>query len=153
MKTEAAVIEQALNKLRHFCSYQERCHQDVIKKLFDLRISSHYHPHIIAQLIETNYLNEERFAIAYARGKMRMNCWGRVKIAFHLKTKNISPYCIKKAIDHIDKSEYENILTKEFEKKWQATKGISDQQRFYKTRQHLISKGFEPFLIEKCKSF
>lgn len=51
---------------------------------------------LLSQLIEENYLNEERFAIAYAGGKFRINQWGKTKIKYNLTQKQVSNYCIKK---------------------------------------------------------
>ena len=78
--------EQAIQKLKHYCAYQERCHNDVKEKLYKLGVWKKEHDEIIAALIEENYLNEERFAIAYAGGKFRINNWGRTKIKVCIKT-------------------------------------------------------------------
>lgn len=142
---------QALQKLKHYCAYQERSHQEVVTKLYALKISSHQHTAIIAQLIEENYLNEERFAQAYARGKMRMNHWGRKKIELHLQAKAISPYCIKNALKNLDIDEYDEVLKKEFQKKWEACKGLPEYNRFFKTKQYLLSRGFESSMIDACR--
>ena len=100
--------EQALQKLKHYCAYQERCHSEVKEKLFNLGVWKKEHDEIISTLIEENYLNEERFAIAYAGGKWRVKHWGRVKIKYELKQKQVSEYCIKKALMAIDNDEYLN---------------------------------------------
>ena len=88
--------EQALQKLRHYCGYQERCHSEVKEKLYSLGVFKNEHDAIIATLIEEDYLNEERFAIAFAGGKFRVKQWGRVKIKYELKQKQVSEYSIKK---------------------------------------------------------
>ena len=72
--------EQAMQKLKHYCAYQERCHSEVRDKLYRLSVWKKDHDEIIAALIEENYLDEERFAMAFAGGKFRMNQWGRIKI-------------------------------------------------------------------------
>ena len=82
--------EQALQKLKHYCAYQERCHSEVREKLFSLGVWKKDHDEIISALIEKNYLNEERFAIAYAGGKWRVKQWGRQKIKYALKQKQVS---------------------------------------------------------------
>ena len=91
--------EQALQKIKHYCAYQERCHNEVKEKLYNLGVWKKEHDEIIATLIEENYLNEERFAIAFAGGRFRIKKWGRVKIKYELKQKQVSDYCIKKSIE------------------------------------------------------
>src|SRR6186997_3007636 len=93
--------EQALQKLRHYCGYQERCHSEVKNKLYNLGIFKNEHDAIIATLIQEDYLNELRFAIAFAGGKFRVKQWGRIKIKYELKNRQLSDYCIKKALQQI----------------------------------------------------
>src|SRR6476619_6401763 len=81
--------EQALQKLKHYCSYQDRCHHEVKEKLYSLGVRRSDHDEIIATLIEQEYLNEERFAIAFAGGRFRVKEWGRVKIKYELKQKQV----------------------------------------------------------------
>src|SRR6516225_6780432 len=81
--------EQALQKLRHYCRYQERCCSEVRNKLFELGINKPMHDEMIDELIDENYLNEERFAIAFSIGRFKMKQWGRKKIFFELKTKKL----------------------------------------------------------------
>ena len=94
--------EQALQKLKHYCGYQERSHAEVKAKLYELGVRKADHDEIISTLIEEDYLNEERFAMAFARGKFRMKQWGRIKIKYELKQKQVSEYCIKKAFKEIN---------------------------------------------------
>ncbi|MBK8342084.1 MAG: RecX family transcriptional regulator [Bacteroidetes bacterium] len=102
--------DAALNKLRHYCAYQERCHEEVRTKLLSLKIYGEGLEAIINKLIEDDFLNEERFAKAYAGGKFRMKKWGRGKIVQGLKLRKISDYCIKKAMLEIDESDYQKTL-------------------------------------------
>ena len=104
--------EQALQKLKHYCAYQERCHSEVKEKLYHLGVWKKDHDEITAALIEENYLNEERFALAFAGGKFRLKQWGRVKIKQALKQKRVSEYCIKKALKEIDEKTYRKTLEK-----------------------------------------
>ncbi|HRB80274.1 MAG TPA: RecX family transcriptional regulator, partial [Niabella sp.] len=90
--TAPLMPEQILQKLRHYCAYSERCHADVVNKLFEWKVWKKDHDEIIATLIEENYLNEERFARLFAGGHFRQKQWGRNKITVALKQKNISPY-------------------------------------------------------------
>ncbi|MFV0606072.1 MAG: regulatory protein RecX [Niabella sp.] len=140
--------EQALQKLKYFCAYSERCHQDVVDKLFQLGVWKKHHDEIIASLIEENYLNEERFAKNFVGGHFRQKQWGRNKIIKQLLFKNISPYCIKKGLQEIDEEAYNATLKKLFTKKWETLKG--EKNRFIKMRKtsdYLIQKGFETDLV------
>ncbi|MCG2613023.1 RecX family transcriptional regulator [Terrimonas sp. NA20] len=139
--------EQALQKLRHYCAYQERSHSEVKDKLYQLGIWKKDHDEIIASLIEDNYLNEERFAIAFAGGKFRMKQWGRVKIKYELKQKQVSDYSIKKAMKQIDEEDYLRLLEKLAEEKYASLKNEQYLVRKKKTQDYLMQKGFEPDLI------
>lgn len=139
--------EQALQKLRHYCAYQERSHSEVRDKLYQLGVWKKDHDEIIASLIEDNYLNEERFAIAFAGGKFRMKQWGRVKIKYELKQKQVSDYSIKKALKTIDEEEYHRLLSKLAEDKYGSLKSEQYLIRKKKTQDYLMQKGFEPELV------
>lgn len=141
--------EQALQKLKHYCAYQERCHQEVSQKLYELGVRRTDHDPIIATLIEENYLNEERFAIAYAGGHFRMKQWGRTRITYALKQKQVSPYCIKKALQQITDEEYEKTLWQLAEDKYRSLKKDQYLVRKKKTTDHLVYKGYEHDLVNK----
>ena len=102
--------EQALQKLKQYCAYQERCHSEVQQKLWDLGVGRSVHDEIISNLIEENFLNEERFAIQFAGGKFRMKGWGKRKIEYALKDKGVSSYSIKKGMMDIYTDAYERTL-------------------------------------------
>ena len=99
-----------LNKLRHYCAYQERCHEEVRTKLLSLKVYGDGLEEIINQLISEDFLNEERFAKAYAGGKFRMKKWGRGKIIQGLKARKISDYCIKQGMSEIPEEDYQKFL-------------------------------------------
>lgn len=139
--------EQALQKLRHYCAYQERSHSEVKEKLYQLGVWKKDHDEIIASLIEDNYLNEERFAIAFAGGKFRMKEWGRVKIKYELKQKQVSDYSIRKALKEIKEEDYLKVLHKLAEEKYASLKSDQYLVRKKKTIDYLMQKGFEPALI------
>lgn len=139
--------EQALQKLRHFCAYQERCHSEVKDKLFKLGVRVKEHDEIIAALIEDNYLNEERFAIAYAGGKWRVKRWGRVKLTYELRQKKVSEYCIKKALKQISGEEYGAVLQQLLEEKYADLKEEQYLTRKKKTMDYAVGRGFEPNLV------
>lgn len=139
--------EQALQKLKHYCAYQERCHAEVKEKLYNLGVWKKEHDEIIATLIEENYLNEERFAIAYAGGRFRIKQWGRVKIKYELKQKQVSEYCIKKALKQIEEEDYLKTLNKLAKEKYASLKSEQHLIRKKKTMDYLLAKGFEMDLV------
>lgn len=139
--------EQALQKLKQYCAYQERAHSDVSGKLYDLGVWRKDHDAIIASLIEEDYLNEQRFAIAFAGGKFRIKEWGRVKIKHELQQKKLSPYCINKAMKEIDEEAYLKTLNKLASKKYLSLKSDQHLVRKKKTFDYLLGRGFEPQLI------
>jgi len=142
--------EQALQKLKHYCSYQERCHNEVRDKLFNLGARRNVHDEIVASLIEEGYLNEERFAMAFASGKFRMKQWGRVKIKYELKQRDVSDYSIKKALKQINENEYVEILKKTAEEKYASLKHEQYLIRKKKTIDYLMQRGFERELIREA---
>ncbi len=142
-----ATPEQALEKLKYFCAYQERCHKEVEKKLHQLHVWGQDAAEIMATLILEGYLNEERYASSFARGKFRMKQWGRNKIIQALRQNQISAYCIGKALEEIDEADYLNTLQNLAEKKYESLKNEQFLRRRYKTSRYLVSKGFEPKLV------
>jgi len=142
--------EQALQKLRHYCGYQERCHAEVKTKLYELGVRKADHDEIISTLIEEDYLNEERFAIAFAGGKFRMKQWGRIKIKYELKQKQVSEYNIKKALKQVNEEDYLKTLDKLAEEKYSTLKSEQWLTTKKKTMDYLMQKGFEPELINRA---
>ena len=143
--------DQALQKARHYCSYQERSHFEVKEKLYSLGLHKNEVEESLATLIEENYLNEERFAIQFAGGKFRMKQWGRVKIKYELKQKRISDYCIRKAIESIDEEEDLKVLEKLASKKWNSIRGVgmNTYAKMSKTSNYLRQHGYEPTLVNQ----
>lgn len=139
--------EQALQKLKHYCAYQERCHSEVKEKLYQLGVWKRDHDEIIAALIEEKYLNEERFALAFAGGKWRMKQWGKVKIKYELKQKQVSEYSIKKALKQIGEEEYLAVLKKMAAEKYASLKSEQYLVRKKKTMDYLVNRGFERELV------
>ena len=143
----AVTKEQALQKLKHYCGYQERCHVEVKQKLYSLGLWKKDVDALLSQLIEENYLNEERFAQLFAGGKFRMKHWGRIKIIYELKQKKISEYCIKKGLKEIDENDYKKTLLKLATAKWETLK--TEKNVFVKknkTINYLLQKGYESSL-------
>lgn len=145
MKRDGSLsLEQALQKARHYCAYQERCHSEVQEKLYSLGLRRTQVESALATLIDENYLNEQRFAIQFAGGRFRMKHWGAVRIRYELKQKKVSDYCIKKALEAIDEADYERTLVRLAEEKWEA---LGDEPDLFvrrrKCQAYLLQKGFE----------
>jgi regulatory protein len=139
--------EQALQKLKQFCNYQERSHFDVTQKLWELAVAKKDHDEIISSLIEDDYLNEERFAKLFAGGKFRMKDWGRRKITQSLKEKKVSSYIIKTAMKEIDDEAYQKKAKELIEKKYASLTGEQYLVRKKKTFDYLLQKGYEPEVV------
>jgi regulatory protein len=137
----------ALAKAEHFCAYQERAQQEVRDKLYEWGLWPDAVENIIVKLIGDNFLNEERFAKAYVRGKFKQKSWGRVKIKQGLKIKKIPENLLKKALLTIDGDEYLETLTKVLSKKAALLTEKSPYKRRYKLQQYALSRGFETDLI------
>ncbi|MDE3182700.1 MAG: RecX family transcriptional regulator [Bacteroidota bacterium] len=143
--------EQAVPKIKQYCAYQERCHAEVRDKLYSFGLHKNEVEEIISGLITENYLNEERFAIHFAGGKFRMKQWGKIKIKQALKFKQVSDYCIRKALKEIDKHEYEKTFQKLVQQKLKTLK--SEKNIFIKKRKlqdFLLQKGFETQLVREA---
>lgn len=138
---------EILAKAQHYCAYQERCHQEVKNKLYELGCNTDTVNEVMVRLIETNFLNEERFAKAFAGGKFRTKKWGRLKIKRELAARKISDYCIKAAMKEIDEKDYWECLVQLIEKK---SPGKSDWKEQQKTTTWLMSRGFELDLIKEA---
>jgi regulatory protein len=141
--------DKALQKLKHFCGYQERSHAEVKRKLYSMGLFKKEVEELIARLIEEEYLNEERFAVQFASGKSRIKGWGRIKIRYELRQKGISEFCILKALKSLDESEYESGFRRQADKKWSALR--SEKNIFAKKakwQQFLLQRGFEPAMLK-----
>ncbi len=138
---------QALAKAQLSCAYQERCQQEMRDKLYEWGLYSNDVENIIANLISDNYLNEERFAKAFAGGKFRIKKWGKVKIKIELKKRKLSDYCIKKGLQEIDDKEYTKTLKDIIAKKLKENSKGKQQIRNYKAAQYAMSRGYEGDLV------
>lgn len=139
--------EQALSKAEAYCAYQERCQQEVRDKLYEWGLWPEAVETIISQLISNKYLNEERFAKAFAGGKFRIKKWGRVKIKLELKKRKVSEYCIKQAMKEIDERVYVQTLKKILDERAKKIKQKKSIKRNYLLGQYALSKGFEADLV------
>lgn len=134
-----------------YVNYQERSHQEVRNKLYELGATTPEVENLIAELIERNLLNEERFARSFARGKFRIKHWGKIKIVQHLKQHRISEYCIKKGLTEIDPEEYWQTLKRLSERKEEELRREHNPDiRKLKVFRYLQQKGFESSLIKEA---
>ncbi len=143
--------DQSFPKIKQYCAYQERCHSEVRDKLYSFGLNKKEIEEIISILIKENYLNEERFAIHFAGGKFRMKGWGKIKIKQALKFKQVSDYCIKKALKEIDSKQYQKTFQKLIDQKLNTLK--SEKNIFMKKRKlqdYLLQKGFENDLVREA---
>jgi len=139
-----------LNKLKKYCAYQERCHKDVEDKLKKLKAGEDMTNEIISELIAENYLNEERFVIAYTRGKHRINKWGKRKILLELKQKEINQYLIKLGMKEIDEDEYYEMLKTLLSAKRKSIKAKNQYDLFNKLYYYAYRKGYESETIKNA---
>lgn len=139
-------MKEAKIKAGNYCAYQERTQQEVRDKLYGLGLYRDEVEDVLSDLIGENFVNEERFAKSYARGKFSLKKWGKQKIIFELKKRNLSPYCIEQALKEISDEEYKKVITIIVQNKLDNTSqaGIIAN---YKIANHLIRKGFEPEIV------
>ena len=144
--------DEAVINIQKYCAFQERCHREVRTKLLDHGIYGDLLEEIIAELISNNFLDEERFARTFARGKFRMKQWGRIKIKQELKSRDVSPYSIKEAMKEIDETEYYHVLQGLIDKKQRSAvyKNQFDKQK--KLTDYALSKGYEYEVISQVLS-
>jgi regulatory protein len=146
---QAGEYEKAKIKIASYCAYQERCQQEVRNKLYTYQLVSSQVEELLSWLITENYLNEERFSIAFAGGKFRIKKWGKIKIRQALKQKKISEYCIQKSLKEISEKDYLNVIKILAQKKRgeYSLKLTNQFQLKNKTAKYIISKGFSPDIV------
>ncbi|RTY90872.1 RecX family transcriptional regulator [Flavobacterium sp. GT3R68] len=147
MSDISCTVAEARNKLEHYCAYQERCHGEVIEKLKSLNMIPQAIDLIVVHLIDNNYLNEERFACSFARGKHHIKHWGKVRIVNELKFRKISQYNINTALKEITPEEYAATFHALAEKQWETIKERSLPKKKKKFCDFLLRKGFESNLV------
>jgi len=145
-------IKEALQKLEHFCAYQERCHDEVVDKLYSLKMTRDEIDTIVVQLIEGNFLNETRFACSFARGKHRIKHWGKIRITNELKARNISSTNITLALKEISSEEYFETFENLAERSWNSISETNLLKKRKKFCDYMLRRGFESNLVyEKVK--
>ncbi|MFZ6012860.1 MAG: regulatory protein RecX [Bacteroidota bacterium] len=146
-RSKKLTVQQAKERIQRYCAYQERCHQEVRQKLFEYGLYSSQVDEILTQLITDGFLNEERFAKAFAGGKFRIKKWGRIKITHELEARNVSKNCIKIGLREIDDADYEDTLKAVLQKKLATI----DAENVFVVRDKLshyaIQKGYESEMV------
>ncbi|WP_422355178.1 regulatory protein RecX [Roseivirga pacifica] len=142
--------KSALQKAADYCAYQERSQQQVRDKLYDYGLHHDEVEEAISELITQGFINEERFARAYVRGKFRMRGWGRNKIRQGIRQHKISDYCLRKGFEEINPEVYYEKLLEHTEKKYRSISANSEYIIKGKLTQHLMGKGFEGDLIREA---
>ena len=140
-------VDEALAKLQRYCAYQDRCHKEVAQKLKDMQMIPQASEQIITTLIEENFLNEERFAMAFVRGKFKIKKWGRRRLISELKQRNISNYLVNKALGQISDMEYKTTFEALAHKKANSIKGGSVLKKKKKLADYLLYRGWESYLV------
>jgi len=140
-------VDEAKRKLEHYCAYQERCHKEVRQKLRDMRMIPESIDNIIVHLITHNFLNEERFAKAFVRGKFRMKKWGKNRLLRELKFRTISKYSIDMALKEIDLDDYEQTLDELVQKRIAQVKEPNVYKKKKKVADYLLYRGWESALV------
>ncbi len=140
-------VQEATKKLERYCAYQERCHKEVIDKLREMRMIPEAIDQIVGHLIQENYLNEERFAKSFARGKFNIKKWGKNRIVRELQLRDISAFNIKSALKEITSDVYMITLDELAQKRLDAIKESNPQKRKKKLADYLLYRGWESHLV------
>lgn len=144
---EVISIKEAIQKIEVFCAYQERCHKEVVSKLHTMKINSDEIDQIMVHLIASNFLNEERFACSFTRGKHRIKHWGKIRITNELKLKNISQTLINIALKEITPEEYLDTFHTLAERHWESIRDANILKKRKKFCDYMLRRGFESNLV------
>lgn len=147
-------VDEAQKKLENYCAYQERCHKEVKTKLKDMKMIPEAIDKIMVYLIQNNFLNEERFAKAFVRGKFRIKHWGKNRLVRELKFRDISKYAISIALKEIDDSEYYLTLDELVKKRISQVNENDKFKKKKKVADYLLYRGWESGLVyEKLNEY
>ena len=144
---KAYSLQEATRKLEAYCAYQERCHKEVVNKLRDMRMIPEIIDQIVVHLINENYLNEERFAQSFARGKFSIKKWGKNRIINELKQRNISKYNINTALKEIDAETYSTTFDLLAKKRLEQLTEKNFLKKRKKLANYLLYRGWESHLV------
>jgi len=148
-KKKSFTVDEIKRKLENYCVYQDRCHKEVEQKMWDYHLIPEAKEMILLSLMKDDFLNEERFAKSFARGKFRIKNWGKQRIVNALKFKDISAFTIKTALKEIDEVAYIETIYRITENRNEVIKETNIYKRKKKLIDFLMRKGFESDLIYK----
>ena len=147
-------VNEAQKKLENYCAYQERCHKEVRNKLKDMRMIPEAIDMIMVHLIQHNFLNEERFAKAFVRGKFRIKKWGKMRLVRELRFREISKYSLDTALKEIDLDDYYNTLDELTQKRIAQVNEKNIYKKKKKVADYLLYRGWESHLVyEKLNEY
>ncbi len=149
MKTNktAFTLKEIYAKMEYYCAYQERCYKEVEEKLYSFSSNQSEKDEILTYLIENNFINEERFAQSFVRGKHNYKLWGKNRIVNELKFRNISSRNIQTALKEIHETVYIENFHKLAEKNWESITAPKGPKKNKKFVDFLLRKGYETNLI------
>lgn len=147
MNQKVYSIQEAQTRMERYCVYQERCHQEVEKKLREMHMIPQAVEKIMLHLFENDYINESRFAKAFACGKFSIKKWGRNRIVNELKRRKISDYNIKLALQEIEDEDYLKTLDKLAQKRLFQIKETNKYKKRKKLADYLLYRGWESDLV------
>ena len=136
-------VAEATARLERYCAYQDRCHLEVRNKLREMRMIPEAADTILVHLIQGDFLNEERFALNYTRGKHRQKSWGPIRISRELQAREISGYLIQKALTGIPEADWDRCFDQLAQKRWAALEGKPVLERKRKFHDYLLYRGWE----------
>ncbi|MDN3641890.1 regulatory protein RecX [Lutimonas halocynthiae] len=142
-KKSTYTLEEAKRSMERYCVYQDRCHQEIEKKLRQMNMIPQACDLILLHLMEHDFLNEERFSRSFARGKFRIKQWGRRRIEMELKQRDISAYNIKAGLSEISQEEYEKVFEEVSKKRFDSVREPNVFKKRKKVADFLLRKGFE----------
>jgi regulatory protein len=147
-------VDEAQKRIEQYCAYQERCHKEVREKLKDMKMIPEAIDNIMVHLIEHNFLNEERFAQTFVRGKFRIKKWGKIRLKRELKLREISNYSINKALGEISDDDYYETLDDLTQKRIAQVKESNIYKKKRKVADYLLYRGWESHLVyEKLNQY
>lgn len=144
---EVYSLKDVIQKIEHYCAYQERCHEEVVSKLWSMKLNSSEIDEVVVHLIEQNFLNESRFACSFARGKHRIKHWGKIRIINELKMRHINQTLINIALKEITPEEYVETFYLLSERHWKSLTEKNTLKKRKKFCDYMLRRGFESNLV------
>jgi regulatory protein len=139
--------QTALKKAQNICAKQEKCKADIRQKLYEWKLEPKEHSWVLEQLEQERFIDETRYTQFYVRDKFKFNKWGKIKIEFELRVKQIPAGIIQEGLESIDDDEYENTCEKLLNQKLDKLRNEDPDRYMEKLLRFGYSKGFEQDLI------